>query len=111
MDLQINDLKISYHAKNILHDLGFTMVSDLEGQNYISLVQKFPFKLHHIYSIIQELNDAGYLLPPNNAASTFDVPMTKGHFHILERNYFFYLSQFRIPFLCADRSTDAFPFR
>lgn len=32
MDLQINDLKISYHAKNTLHELGFTMVSDLEGQ-------------------------------------------------------------------------------
>ena len=93
MDLQINDLKISYHAKNILHELGFTMVSDLEGQNYISLIQKFPFKLHHIYSIIQELNDAGYLLPPDNAVSIYDVSMSKRLFHILERNYFLYLSQ------------------
>ena len=93
MDLQINDLKISYHAKNILHELGFTMVSDLEGQNYISLIQKFPFKLHHIYSIIQELNDAGYLLPLDNAVSIYDVSMSKRLFHILERNYFLYLSQ------------------
>lgn len=93
MDLQINDLKISYHAKNILHKLGFTMVSDLEGQNYVSLIQKFPFKLHHIYSIIQELNNVGYLLPPDNAVSIYDVPISKRLFHILERNYFLYLSQ------------------
>lgn len=93
MDLQINDLKISYHAKNILHELGFIMVSDLEGQNYISLVQKFPFKLHHIYSIIQELNDVGYLLPPDNAVSIYDASMSKRLLHIFERNYILYLSQ------------------
>lgn len=35
MDLQIYDFKISYHAKNILHELGFTMVSNLENHDYI----------------------------------------------------------------------------
>ena len=67
MDLHIDDLKISKYAESIFHELGFTMVSDLEGQDYISLTQKFPLKRYHVYSIIQELNNAGYLLPPDNA--------------------------------------------
>lgn len=93
MDLHIGDLKISKYAKSILHELGFTMVSDLEGQDYISLVQKFPLKRYHVYSIIQELNSAGYLLPPDNAVSVYDIPMSKRLFHIFERNYILYLSQ------------------
>lgn len=93
MDLHIDDLKLSYPTKNTLHELDFTMVSDLEGHDYISLIQKFPTQRHHVYSIIQELNDAGYLLPPDNAVSIYDVPMSKRLFHILERNYFLYLSQ------------------
>lgn len=93
MDLHIDDLNLSYHTKNTLHELGFTMVSDLEGHDYISLIQKFPLKRHCVYSIIQELNDAGYLLPPDNAVSIYDVPMSQRLLHILERNYFLYLSQ------------------
>ena len=93
MNLHIDDLKLSSHTKNTLHELGFTMVSDLEGQDYISLIQKFPLKRHCVYSIIQELNDAGYLLPPDNAVSIYDVPMSKRLLHVLERNYFLYLSQ------------------
>lgn len=93
MNLHINDLKISDHTKNILHELGFTMISDLGGYDYISLIQKFPFQRHCVYSIIQELNNAGYLLPPDNTVSIYDIPMSKRLFHILERNYFLYLSQ------------------
>ena len=93
MDLKIDDLKISEYAKNILHELGFTEVSDLEGHDYISLTQKFPFKRHYIASIIQELNAAGYLLPPENSVIIYDVPMSQRLLHILERNYIFYLSQ------------------
>lgn len=93
MDLKIDDLKISEYTKNILHELGFTEVSDLEGHDYISLTQKFPFKRHYIASIIQELNAAGYLLPPENAVTIYDVPMSQRLLHILERNYIFYLSQ------------------
>lgn len=44
MDLHIDELKLSYHAKNTLHELGFTMVSDLKGHDYVSLIQKFPLK-------------------------------------------------------------------
>lgn len=93
MDLKIDDLKISEYAKNILHELGFTEVSDLEGHDYISLTQKFPFKRHYIASIIQELNASGYLLPPENSVTIYDVPMSQRLLHILERNYIFYLSQ------------------
>lgn len=93
MDLHIDDLKISKYAKNILHELGFTMVSDLEGHDYISMIQKFPLKRHLVYSIIQELNDAGYLLSSDNAVSIYDIPMSKRLLHILEKNYFLYLSQ------------------
>lgn len=70
------------------------MVSGLEDHDYISLIQKFPIQRHCIYSIIKELNDAGYLLPPpDNAVSIYDVPMSKRLFHILERNYILCLSQ------------------
>lgn len=93
MDLLIDDLKLSHYTKNTLHELGFTMVSDLEGYDYISLMQKYPRQHHYIHAIIQELNDAGYLLPPDNAVSIYDVPMSKRLFHILERNYILYLSQ------------------
>lgn len=93
MDLQIDDINLSHPAKNTLHELGFTMVSGLEDHDYISLIQKFPLQRHRIYSIIKELNDAGYLLPPDNAVSIYDVPMSKRLFHILERNYILYLSQ------------------
>lgn len=93
MDLQIDDLKISEYTKNILHELGFTKVSDLECHNYISLTQKFPFKRHYIASIIQEVNAAGYLLPPENSITIYDVPMSQRLLHILERNYIFYLTQ------------------
>lgn len=64
MGLYIDDLEISNHTKNMLHELGFTMVSDLEGHDYISLIQKFPLKRHYVAAIMQELNSAGYLLPP-----------------------------------------------
>lgn len=93
MELYIDDLEISYYTKNILHELGFTMVSDLAGHNYISLIQKFPLKRHYVSAIIQELNSIGYLLPPENAVTIYDVPMSQRLFHILERNYILYLSQ------------------
>lgn len=83
MDLHIDDLKISAYTKNILHELGFAMVSDLEGHDYISLIQKFPTQRHRVYSIIQELNNAGYLLPPNNAVLIYDVPCPKGFYIFL----------------------------
>lgn len=51
------------------------------------------FKRHYIASIIQEVNAAGYLLPPENSITIYDVPMSQRLLHILERNYIFYLTQ------------------
>lgn len=93
MGFYIDDLEISYSAKNILHELGFVMVSDLEGYDYISLIQKFPLKRHYVAAIIQELNSAGYLLPPENAVTIYDMPMSPRLLHVFERNYILYLSQ------------------
>lgn len=80
MDLHIVDLKLSDYTKNTLHELGFTMVSDLEGHDYISLIKKFPLKRHRIYSIIQELNDAGYLLPPGQCSVNLRCPYVQKTF-------------------------------
>jgi len=41
------------------------MVSELAGQNYITLINKFP-KNYNIEPLIDELNALGYLLPPSN---------------------------------------------
>ena len=52
------------------------MVSELAGQNYITLINKFP-KNYNIEPLIDELNALGYLLPPSNEISIYDVPMSK----------------------------------
>ena len=93
MELYINDLDISDTTKHIFHKLGFTMVSELEDYDYISLIQKLSLKAHDIYCIIQELNASGVILLPENAISIYDIPMSKRLFHVLERNYILYLSQ------------------
>lgn len=93
MELYISDLNISDAAKHTLHELGFTMTSELKNYDYISLIQKFPFKVYNIYSIIRELNNSGFLLPAKNEISIYDITMSKRLFHILERNHILYLSQ------------------
>lgn len=42
MDTKIQDLNISPSVKYALQNAGFTMVSELIGQNYITLVPNFP---------------------------------------------------------------------
>lgn len=92
MGTKIQDLNISSFAKHALQNAGFTMVSELIGQNYITLVPKFP-PHYNILAIIQELNPLGYLLPPENEKSIYDTPMSKRLLNILERNNLIYLSQ------------------
>ena len=98
MNLHIDDLKLSSHTKNTLHELGFTMVSDLEGQDYISLIliQKFPLKCHCVYSIIQELNDAGYLLPRTMQCQFTMSLCPKGFYMFLREIISVYLSQLSV---------------
>ena len=90
--MKIQDLNISAASKSALKRIGLTMVSQLAGQNYITLINKFP-KNFNIEPLIDELNALGYLLPPNNEISIYDVPMSKRLQNALIRNGVMYLSQ------------------
>lgn len=90
--MKIQDLNISAASKSALKSIGLTMVSELEGQNYITLINKFP-KNCNIEPVINELNTLGYLLPPSNEISIYDIPMSKRLQNALIRNGVMYLSQ------------------
>lgn len=90
--MKIQDLNISAASKSALKSIGLTMVSELAGQNYITLINKFP-KNFNIEPLIDELNTLGYLLPPSNEISIYDVPMSKRLQNALVRNGVMYLSQ------------------
>ena len=90
--MKIQDLNISADSKSALKSIGLTMVSELAGQNYITLINKFP-KNYNIEPLINELNALGYLLPPSNEISVCDVPMWKRLQNALIRNGVMYLSQ------------------
>ena len=90
--MKIQDLNISAASKSALKSIGLTRVSELEGQNYITLINKFP-KNCNIEPVINELNTLGYLLPPSNEISIYDVPMSKRLQNALIRNGVMYLSQ------------------
>ena len=90
--MKIQDLNISAASKSALNSIGLTMVSELAGQNYITLINKFP-KNYDIEPLISELNTLGYLLPPSDEISIYDVSMSKRLQHALIRNGVMYLSQ------------------
>ena len=90
--MKIQDLNISAASKSALKSIGLTMVSELAGQNYITLINKFP-KNCNIEPVINELNTLGYLLPPSNEISIYDVSMSKRLQNALIRNGVMYLSQ------------------
>lgn len=90
--MKIQDLNISAASKSALKSIGLTMVSELAGQNYITLISKFP-KNYNIEPLIDELNSLGYLLPPSNEISIYDIPMSKRLQNALIRNGVKYLSQ------------------
>ena len=92
IDMKIQDLNISAASKSALKSIGLTMVSELAGQNYITLINKFP-KNCNIEPVINELNTLGYLLPPSNEISIYDVSMSKRLQNALIRNGVMYLSQ------------------
>lgn len=92
MDIKIQDLNISPAVKSALLSTGFTKVSDLAGHNYITLAKIFP-KNCIIEPIINELNPLGYLLPPENEISIYDISMSKRLQNTLIRNNVMYLSQ------------------
>ena len=90
--MKIQDLNISAASKSALNSIGLTMVSELAGQNYITLINKFP-KNYDIEPLISELNTLGYLLPPSDEISIYDVSMSKRLQNALIRNGVMYLSQ------------------
>lgn len=75
MDTKIQDLNISPTVKSALLSTGFTKISDLVGHNFITLAKIFP-KNCLVEPIITELNPLGYLLPPENEISVYDIPMS-----------------------------------
>lgn len=90
--MKIQDLNISAASKSALKSVGLTMVSELTGQNYITLINKFP-KNYNIEPLIDELNTLGYLLPSGNEISIYDIPMSKRLQYALIRNGVMYLLQ------------------
>ena len=98
--MKMQDLDISTSSKSALKSIGLTMVSGLAGQNYITLINKFP-KNYNIEPLIDELNALGYLLPPSNEISIYDVPMSKRLQNALIRNGVMYLSQLSFLFCQA----------
>lgn len=90
--MKIQDLNISVTSKSALKSIGLTTVEELAGQNYITLINKFP-KHCNIEPIINELNTLGYLLPPSNEISIYEVPMSKRLQNTLIQNGIMYLSQ------------------
>lgn len=92
MNLYIKELPISPSAKAVLQSVGLTELSELEGHNYITLAKIFPQNIN-LEAIISELNPLGYLLPPENEISIYEVIMSKRLQHVLLRNNIMYLSQ------------------
>lgn len=90
--MKIQDLNISAASKSALISIGLITVSQLEGHNYITLINRFP-KNFNIEPLIHELNSLGYLLPPLNETSIYDIPMSKRLQNSLLRNGVMYLSQ------------------
>lgn len=77
METYIKDLNLSPEVKTALSwCLGITKVSDLEGLNYLTFANRCP-KNYNVLAIADELNALGYLYPPENEISVYDVPMSK----------------------------------
>ena len=96
METYIKDLNLSPEVKTALSwCLGITKVSDLEGLNYLTFTNRCP-KNYNVLAIADELNALGYLYPPENEISVYDVPMSKRLQNVLIRNNILYLSQLSI---------------
>ena len=78
METYIKDLNLSPEVKTALSwCLGITKVSDLEGLNYLTFANRCP-KNYNVLAIADELNALGYLYPPENEISVYDVPSQNG---------------------------------
>lgn len=92
MEQYINKLSLSSEIKLALRNIHITKVSDLDGLNYLTLAEKFP-KGYNVTAIANELNSLGYLYPPENEISVYDISMSKRLQNALIQNNILYLSQ------------------
>lgn len=92
METYIQDLSLSLAVKLTLKRVGIVKVSDLNGHNYKTLVSTC-FGSYKIKDVMNELNSLGYLLPPENEISVYDIKMSKRLQNVLTRNNILYLSQ------------------
>ena len=92
MEQYIDKLSLSSEIKLALRNIHITKVSDLDGLNYLTLAEKFP-KGYNVTAIANELNSLGYLYPPENEISVYDISMSKRLQNALIHNNILYLSQ------------------
>lgn len=92
MEQYIDKLSLSSEIKLALRNIHITKVSDLDGLDYLTLAEKFP-KGYNVTAIANELNSLGYLYPPENEISVYDISMSKRLQNALIQNNILYLSQ------------------
>lgn len=92
MEQYIDKLSLSSEIKLALRNIHITKVSDLDGLDYLTLAEKFP-KGYNVTAIANELNSLGYLYPPENEISVYDISMSKRLQNSLIQNNILYLSQ------------------
>ena len=92
METYIKDLNLSSEIKLALRNIHITKVSDLDGLDYLTLAEKFP-KGYNVTAIANELNALGFLYPPENEISVYDISMSKRLQNALIQNNILYLSQ------------------
>lgn len=92
MEQYIDKLSLSSEIILALRNIHITKVSDLDGLNYLTLAEKFP-KGYNVTAIANELNSLGYLYPPENEISVYDISMSKRLQNVLIQNNILYLSQ------------------
>lgn len=91
-DTKISDLKISYRSKEIMKNLGFEYVSDLQNHNFYT-IKKINSKPYPICDVIREFMELGYLLLPDYEVCIYDIQMSSRLINILKNNQIMYLSQ------------------
>lgn len=92
MEQYIDKLSLSSEIKLALRNIHIAKVSDLDGLNYLTLAEKFP-KGYNVTAIANGLNSLGYLYPPENEISVYDISVSKRLQNALIHNNILYLSQ------------------
>lgn len=92
MEKYIQNLNLSTAVKFTLKRAGIIKTTDLNRHNYKTLASACLGALN-IKEVMNELNSLGYLLPPENEISVYDITMSKRLQNALTRNNVLFLSQ------------------